>query len=356
MNRTGFVAVLGACIGLSSACSMQKSSTQEIGLERDGRDHIESIRQHYEVNPGGTLTVNAELGAIHIRSSNTNKADVLVRKRFRATDTDLVRKAFSNIDVKIDQTYSGIRIEVDRIRNIPSKRWFWQDWPDRVSVEIEVLVPVEFNLDLSTVGDDIQTENIEGNVTAKTLSGDITTGPTEGDLSIATVSGNIETSRVVGKVRTITLSGHIEIGPVDGDATVRSNSGRIETGTVEGDLHAKSLTGHIKIGPVDSDATVRSNSGNIETGTVEGDLYAKSLTGRIKIGPVNGDATLGTNSGKIETDTVAGDLHAKSLSGNIETGPVDGDATVSSTAGDIKTGYVHGKLKTTTLVGNITNR
>ena len=321
MNRTGFVAVLGACIGLSSACSTQESSTQEIGLERDGRDHIESIRQHYEVNPGGTLTVDAELGAIHIRSSNTNKADVLVRKRFRATDTDLVRKAFSNIDVKIDQTYSGIRIEVDRIRNIPSKRWFWQDdWPDRVYVEINVMVPEEYNLDLITISGDIQTGNIEGNVTAETLTGNITTDPIRGNLRIKSNSGNIKTSHVVGSVHTTTLTGNIEIGPVNGEVTVGSNSGRIETGTVEEDLHAKTLTGNIETGPVDGDATVSSTAGRIETGTV------------------------------------AGDLHAKTLTGNIETGPVDGDATVSSTAGDIKTGFVHGKLKTTTLVGNITNR
>ena len=89
MSRTGFVAVLFACICISGACS-----TQEIGLERDGRDYIESISRKYEANPGDTLRVVAELGSVHIRSSNKNEVDVLVRKRYRSTDADRVRKAF----------------------------------------------------------------------------------------------------------------------------------------------------------------------------------------------------------------------------------------------------------------------
>ncbi len=312
MSRTGFVAILCAGIWISSACS-----TQEIGLERDGQDFVESTRRNYEVNPDDTLTVDAELGTIHIGSSNKNEVDVLVRKRLKATDTDRVRKAFSNVEVEIKQMDNEIRIEVEQIRNVTSRRWLWQDWQDRVSVDIEVLVPVKFNLDLSTVGDDIQTGNTVGNVTAKTLSGNVTTGPIEGNLYIETTSGNIETSRVVGKVHTYTLSGNIEIGPVNGDATVRSTSGRIETGTVEEDLNAESLSGNIRIGPVNGGATVSSTSGRIETGTVEGDLNAESLSGNIRIGPVDGDATVHSNSGNIQTSYVQGELKTTTLSGII---------------------------------------
>ena len=358
MSQTGFFTILCACIGLSSACNMQEigfeRDEREIEFERDGQDYIDSTRQKYEVNSGGTLTVDAKLAAIRIRSSINDEVDVLVRKRFRATDADQVREAFSNIEVVIEQTYNGVRIEVDWIRYPTYTKKFWQDdWPDRVYVDINVVVPEEYNLDLITISGDIQTGNIAGNVTAETLTGEISTGPTEGDLSIKSNSGNIETSRVVGRLHTTTLTGNIKIGPVDGDATVDSNSGRIETGTVEEDLHAKTLTGNIKIGPVDGDATVGSNSGSIETGTVVGNLHAKTLTGNIETGPVYGDATVSSNSGRIETGAVAMDLHAKTLTGNIETGPVDGDATVSSATGRMKTGTVEGDLHAKTLTGKI---
>ena len=358
MSRTVFVAVLCACIGLSSACNMQEigfeRGEREIEFERDGQDYIDSTRQKYEVNPGGTLTVDAKLGAIHIRSSTKNEVDVLVRKRFRATDADQVRKAFSNIEVVIEQTYNGVRIEVDWIRYPTYTKKFWQDdWPDRAYVEINVIVPEEYNLDLITITGDIQTGNIAGNVTAETLTGEISIGPTEGDLSIKSNVGNIETSRVVGSVHTTTLTGNIEIGHVDGEVKVGSNSGRIETGTVVEDLHANTLTGNIEIGPVDGDATVSSATGSIKTGIVVGDLHAKTNTGNIETGPVDGDATVGANSGSIKTGIVAGDLHANTLTGNIETGPVDGDATVSSATGSIKTGTVEGDLHAKTLTGKI---
>ena len=255
---------------------------REIEFERDGQDYIDSTRQKYEVNSGGTLTVDAKLASIRIRSSINDEVDVLVRKRFRATDADQVRKAFSNIEVEIKQTYNGVRIEVDWIRYPTYTKWFWQDdWPDRAYVEINVMVPEEYNLDLVTISGDIQTGNIAGNVTAKTLTGDISTGPTRGNLRIKSNSGNIETSRVVGSVHTTTLTGNIEIGPVDGELTVSSNTGRIKTGTAEEDLHAKTLTGNIETGPVDGDATVGSNSGDIKTSYVRGKLKTTTLSGNI---------------------------------------------------------------------------
>ena len=341
MSRTGYVAVLCACIGLSSACNMQEigfeRDEREIEFERDGQDYINSTRQHYEVNPGGTLTVDAKFGAIRIRSSTKNEVDVLVRKRLRATDANQVRKAFSNIEVVIKQAYNGVRIEVDQIRYPTYRKWFWQDdWPDRAYVEINVMVPEEYNLDLITISGDIQTGNIAGNVTAETLTGNITTDPIRGNLRTESNSGNIETSRVVGSVHTTTLTGNIEIGPVDGEVTVSSNSGRIKTGTVEEDLHAKTLTGNIEIGPVDGDAIVSSATGRTKTGTVEGDLHAKSLTGNIEIGPVDGDANVSTNSGMIEASNVLGVCETRSLSGDIRLGPTRGDIVASSTSGDIE--------------------
>lgn len=272
MNRTGVVAVLCGFLWISSACS-----TQEFGFGRDGQNNTEIIRQNYEVHPGGTLTVDAESGAIHISSSVNNEVDVLVRKRLRTSDADRVREEFNNVEVEIRQTDNGVRIAVERIDdNLP--RWFWQD---RTRVEIEVTVPVDFNLDLSTVSDDIQTGNIKGDVTAETLSGEISTGPTEGNVNIETVSGNIKTSRVEGSVHGETLDGNIVIGPVNGNATLSSTSGSIETDTVEGDLNAGSLSGHIRIGPVNGDATLSSTSGDIRTSHVQGKLKTSTLSGNI---------------------------------------------------------------------------
>ena len=321
MSRIGFVAVLYA-VWISSACGTQEIEFERDGrdytFERDGQDYIEDDRQRFEVNPGGTLTVDAELGTVRIRSSNNDEVDVLVRKRFRATDADQVRKAFSNIEVVIKQTYNGVRIEVDQIRSPTYTKKFWQDdWPERVYVEINVVVPEEYNLDLTTIGGDIQTGNIAGNVTAETLTGEISTGPTEGDLSIKSNGGRIVTSSVVGDVHTTTLTGNVDIGPVAGDVMIRSNSGSIETRNIDGDLHAKSLTGRIKIGPVDGDVKVYSNSGRIETDIVRGDLHAGSLSGNIEIGPVDGDATIRSNSGNIQTGNVQGKLQTTTVSGKV---------------------------------------
>ncbi|MXY47796.1 MAG: DUF4097 domain-containing protein [Gemmatimonadetes bacterium] len=348
MNRNGVVAVLCAFLWTSSACS-----TQEFGFEREGRDYIEGDQERFEVNPGGTLTVDAELGAIYIRSSNNDEVDVLVRKRLRSTDADQARKAFSNVEIDIKQVDKGVRIEVDQIRNVTYRRWFWQDWPDRLSVDIEVTVPVEYNLDLSTISGDIRTTNTVGDVTAKTLSGNISTGPAEGNLSIKTNSGNIRTGPVVGKVHTITLSGYNEIGPVNGEVKVRSNSGNIKTGSVEGNVQGKSLSGNIVIGPVHGDVTVSTNSGSIESSFVDGNLKASSLSGSVKTGPVKNDVTVSTTDGDIDTGDIGGSVQSSSLSGHISIGAVNSNVKANTTSGNIKVSNVFGVSETRSLSGDI---
>ena len=344
MSRIGFVSVLFAYAWISGACS-----AQETRFEREGWDYIESTHQRFEVNPGDTLTVDAELGTIRIKSSSTDEAEVLVRKRLWKFGADRARKAFRNVETVIEQTDTGIRIEVDQIDDNASN-WFWQD---RIQVNIEVTVPLKYNLDLRTVIDDVQTGKIVGSATVKTLSGNITAGPTEGNLSIETVSGNIETSRVEGSVHAKSLSGNIVIGPVNSDANVGTASGNIETSRVEGSVHAKSLSGNIVIGSVNGDVTVSTTSGYIETSRVEGNVHAKSLSGDIVVGPVIGDATVGTASGNIETGSVDGDLKVSSLSGNVKTGPVRSDVTVSTAAGNIETRDILGNVQSRSLSGNI---
>ena len=344
MSRIGFVAVLFTYVWMAGACS-----AQETRFEREGWDYIESTHQIFEVNPGDTLTVDAEIGTIRIKSSSTDEAEVLVKKRLWKFGADRARKAFRNIETVFEQTDTGIRIEVEQIDDNASN-WFWQD---RILVNIEVTVPLKYNLDLSTVIDDVQTGKIVGSVTVKTLTGKISIGPTEGNLSIETTSGNIETSHVEGNVHAKSLSGNIVVGPVNCDATVSTTSGNIETSHVEGNVHAKSLSGNIVVGPVNCDTTVSTTSGNIETSRVEGNLHAKSLSGNIVVGPVNGDATVGTASGNIETDFVDGDLEASALSGSVKTGPVTSDVTVRTSTGNIETRDILGKVQSGSLSGNI---
>ena len=327
MSRIGFVAVLFTYVWMAGACS-----AQETRFEREGWDYIESTHQIFEVNPGDTLTVDAEIGTIRIKSSSTDEAEVLVKKRLWKFGADRARKAFRNIETVFEQTDTGIRIEVEQIDDNASN-WFWQD---RILVNIEVTVPLKYNLDLSTVIDDVQTGKIVGSVTVKTLTGKISIGPTEGNLSIETTSGNIETSHVEGNVHAKSLSGNIVVGPVNGDATVGTASGNIETDFVEGDLKASSLSGSVKTGPVSSDVTVRTTAGNIETRDIMGNVQSGSHSGNISIGAVNGNASASTTSGNIEVSNVLGVSETGSLSGDIRLGPTHGGVVASTTSGDIE--------------------
>ena len=46
---------------IASGCNVQEDTSMV-----DGRGHVEQIEEKYEVDPGGTLTVDADLGSISV--------------------------------------------------------------------------------------------------------------------------------------------------------------------------------------------------------------------------------------------------------------------------------------------------
>ena len=334
MRTIGIVVII--CV---NAIMADVSDAQEIRSERDGWDYVETVQRNYIMQPTGTLIISAELGTIEVSSWAKDEVDVQVRKQLWGMSERRARRLFAEIEVEILHVDNEVRIKVERIQDNET-RWFWQDWiadvVDRVSVDVNVQVPVGLSLDLKSVSGDIRTEIDEGNITARTLNGMINIGPTLGDIKANSTSGNIKTKRVKGNVQVKSLSGEITIGPTQGEVKANTTSGDIETGSVQRNVQVKSLSGNIVVGPAQEDVTANTTSGNIETGKVQRNVQVKSLSGNIVVGPAQGDVTANTTSGNIKTKRVKGNVEVKSLSGDIMIGPTQGEVKANTTSGNIE--------------------
>ena len=279
MKPSGLLTIVFACI--AGGCSVQ-----EVTSMVDGRGHIEKIEEKYTVEPGGTLTIDADMGSIDVEPWSVNDVDILVEKSTGVDNEAQARRELEEVEVKIMQHQDGVRIEVDR------PGWFKKN---RVSVKMKVRVPETYNLDLKTSGGDIGIGDLKGDVNARTAGGDVNIGTvSEGDIKASTGGGDVSVRGGGRNTALSTTGGDITVDRAEGDVTSRTTGGDIEIGDTGGDVNAKTTGGDIEIGKVRGNVTAVTTGGGIEIGPTLGDVDAKTIGGNIEIdevgGTVNGNA------------------------------------------------------------------
>ncbi len=246
-----------ACVCISPVLV---SGAQATGIIKDGQGgpgYTETIEETLAADPGGKLSIDADLGSVRIETSTSNTVEVLVEKRLKEGTEDQARRAFEDVDVKIERQDGGVRIRVDK------KRWIKRN---RVSVMMKVRVPESFDLKIDTMGGSIDIEDLAGEILAETAGGNVTVGNTKGDVTART------------------LGGSVRVGHADGDVEARTMGGNIDIGDVKGDVQAKTLGGSVRVGHAEGDVEARTMGGNIKIDSAVGDVSTWTLGGKVRIG------------------------------------------------------------------------
>jgi DUF4097 and DUF4098 domain-containing protein YvlB len=122
-----------------------------------------------------------------------------------------------------------------------------------------------------------------------------------------TASADTEISGRLAEVETNAVSGDLRVhGEVSGDVTVKTVSGDVELEHVGGSLSVQSVSGDLRVGPVAGSVETKSVSGDIRLGSVTaGDARFTSVSGDIEIGIAQGsllDVDAGSTSGDLSSD------------------------------------------------------
>jgi hypothetical protein len=262
-----------------------------------------SVTQENSFNnlPAGTPTIviNEAAGNIHVQRGGSLNIEEVKHSSFFDDP--------NSISVKFEPTGNIINVKVDTGTSLFSSR----------SVDFNITVPQDANLQLATTSGDISVNDTSGAMTLSTVSGNISTirDTFTGNASLSATSGDIRSTEDTfsGDASFTTVSGDVAMNQdiLNGPAKANTTSGNIDfNGTIasSGTYQFNTVSGDVHVGlPVGTNFTVQADtsSGSINANdfpsitvldTNQGSGNHASGTVGTSPGP---SLNIGTNSGDI---------------------------------------------------------
>jgi len=190
---------------------------------------------------------------------------------------------------------TGVGITLDASDDMRSSRTSTRTAGRRNEATLELDLPRNVRLVVSTSSADVDVSGIDGDVEIRTTSGDISLDDIGGRLTLETLSGDVRLSGRSGAARVTTMSGDITMRGVRDDANVRTTSGdvtlgmdraaRVDVETISGEVTFEGSTtddARLQLTTHSGDVTLRlpdSARGSLDLSTFNGDITASgSLT------------------------------------------------------------------------------
>ena len=299
---------------------------------------IESpIHRNFNVRPGGTITIDADIGDIKVTSGAANVSIDVIR-RAKTSSRSHADELFKDFDVTFAQEGNDVRI---RARYNHPTSWF--HWNMDFDVHFVVNVPSQYNVDLTTSGGDIVVSDLAGQVRAKTSGGDVSLGRIGGVVDAHTSGGDVSMTGSRANAMLSTSGGDIKVGDAAGSLSVKTSGGSIDIRRAEADLKAHTSGGSIEIGDAGGAIDASSSGGSIRarlSRQPRADSRLSTSGGGITIfvaPSVALDIDAHTSGGDVASDipvTILGKQNDSSLNGKLNGGGPK--LVLRSSGGDIR--------------------
>jgi DUF4097 and DUF4098 domain-containing protein YvlB len=194
--------------------------------------HAEDVTRSFDVQPGGRLEIDTDIGSIDITSADVTT--VTIEVRLRGSDAEEFKLEFSQGDDSV------------RVRGRVKSRLMNNRHRD-ISVRFRATVPEKYNLRLDTSGGSIDIGDLDGQVRADTSGGSIDVGVISGRVRVSTSGGSIEVEEGGEDVLADTSGGSISIGKAAGRIDADTSGGSIRIGRGDGVIKADTAGGSITI-------------------------------------------------------------------------------------------------------------
>lgn len=241
------------------------------------------IEKTYNVNPGGRLTVNADIGSIDIQTHTQDSVEIVITKKSKKPSNKRLQKALDDFKVTFDVTRSDVSITGAFQRGKTYWRWHPLFNLRHLDMHFLVTVPQRYNVDLNTQSGNISTDGLTGAVQAQTGGGHMRFNGINGPISGRSSAGNITLANCQGTVDIKTSVGniHAEVPTQPQHQwTLRTSTGNITT-ALNSNV-AVEIDARTRVGYLSTDFRVQRNvTGSRVLGTINGGGPLLKLRGSV---------------------------------------------------------------------------
>ena len=305
---------------------------------------LEDIVEVFPVAPGGKLTIDADFGAIDVRSAADDNVSARIRRAAQLKEDRRAGEVLKNFDVQMTHEASDVKIEA-KFKG-PVKQW--KKAKKRLDVQFEIVVPRNYTLDLKTADEEISVVDIAGDVHVRTAGAGLRLQNIIGHIDGTTSGGNIDLKAFEGDAALRTSGGNITLEEGTGDVKAKTSGGNIQMIGVLGAVNGKTSGGNVTLRGCKGGADVKTAGGSIEVEN-DGPVLAKTSGGSIRcqlqeaVSSQNLLLDLETTGGSINVSLVpdiAATVEARVLGGSVTTEfPV-----AVETTGTVKPDQLHGTI------------
>ena len=196
------------------------------------------LERRLALKPGGTFTLDTEVGSVTVIGDTTSGAVVTVA----SPRNDLDRR----YDFKLQESATGVRVTVRR-RGSWLAGLFGGDWFNGGFVDFRIHVPHRTSINVNTSGGGVRVSRLAGDARIRSSGGGLRIEELDGNVEAHTSGGPIRARRVGGDVRANTSGGGIDIADVSGAVRAETSGGGIQIDTVKGEIHADTSGGGVRV-------------------------------------------------------------------------------------------------------------
>jgi hypothetical protein len=244
------------------------------------------------------IKVMLRRGDVSVAASPDNQAHAIINKKLRADSESAANSMNQATHPRFQQQGS---IWILDLTNSPY---------DHGAFDLELQLPKNAVLSLSTNHGDLNVSNRESNINLSTDNGDVTVTGIKGDASLHVRSGSATVKDVSGNVQ---VDGTVNDGSISGvGGTLDFNAGYngdVELSHIGKNLRFKSVRTDLQAAKVDGEITM--DRGDFHANSVTGPFRLQTRSKDIRLDDISGDVQVENRNGQVE-------LHAKAPLGAID--------------------------------------
>lgn len=332
MMLRSFLAALILCVPLAGQDKPELPEPPEpsqISELRSFHGKYQSVVVHrLDVEPKATLIMKALRGDVVMMGTDVHRIVIEEKITVKTGDKDQAQEAIDRGKGSLSPPTASGEAYIFKVGK----------WIDRnIYYDYKVRVPRTFNVIIHSYGGDIDMEDLQGDLEAKTGGGDVALSNSAGKVKVHTGGGDIDVFKVEGQVDLFTGGGDIE---------GRTVEGKINASTGGGDIDFWTGKGNFTLNTGGGDITLRSLEGTeIEARTGGGEIDVEGITAQVNLMTKGGDICAEEMRGNLEMASSGGDLCLKRIrgdailftgSGDVEVRRITGAVRVNSGGGDIE--------------------